>query len=32
MSDIRLSGGVPVLDADGHPVPMFVPGVSRVQR
>ncbi|RPI52390.1 MAG: TonB-dependent receptor, partial [Acidobacteria bacterium] len=32
MSDIRLSGGVPVLDGDGHPVMMFVPGVSRVQR
>ena len=32
LSDIRLAGGVPVLDADGHPVPTFVPGVSRVQR
>ncbi len=32
MSDIKLAGGVPVLDSDSHPVPMFVPGVSRVQR
>ena len=32
LSDIKLAGGVPVLDADGHPVPTFVPGVSRVQR
>jgi hypothetical protein len=26
------AAGAPVLDADGHPVPMFVPGTSRVQR
>jgi hypothetical protein len=32
MSDIRMTAGVPVLDADGHPIPMFVPNVSRVQR
>jgi carboxypeptidase family protein/TonB-dependent receptor-like protein len=32
LSDIKLAGGVPVLDADSHPVPTFVPGVSRVQR
>ncbi len=32
MSDIKVAGGVPVLDSDSHPVPMFVPGVSRVQR
>ena len=32
LSDIKLAGGVPVLDANGHPVPTFVPGVSRVQR
>ncbi len=27
-----MAGGVPVLDADGHPIPQFVPGFSRVQR
>ncbi len=32
LSDIKMAAGVPVLDGDGHPVPMFVPGVSRVQR
>jgi hypothetical protein len=32
MADIRLAGGVPVQDADGHPIPMFVPGTTRVQR
>jgi len=32
LSDIRMASGVPVVDADGHPVPTFVPGVSRVQR
>jgi hypothetical protein len=32
LSDFRQAGGVPVLDADGHPIPTFVPGVSRVQR
>ena len=32
MADIRLSGGVPMQDADGHPIPMFVPGTTRVQR
>jgi Carboxypeptidase regulatory-like domain/TonB dependent receptor/TonB-dependent Receptor Plug Domain len=32
MADIRMVGGVPVLDADGHPIPMFAPGTTRVQR
>ena len=32
MADVRLAGGVPMQDADGHPVPMFVPGTTRVQR
>ena len=32
LADVKAVGGVPVLDADGHPVPMFVPGVTRVQR
>jgi hypothetical protein len=32
LSDIRMAGGVPVVDADGHPIAQFVPGVSRVQR
>jgi len=26
------AAGAPILDADGHPIPLFVPGVSRVQR
>jgi hypothetical protein len=32
MADVRMAGGVPVLDADGHPIAQFVPGTSRVQR
>lgn len=32
MADVRTVGGVPVQDADGHPVAMFVPGVTRIQR
>ncbi len=32
MADIRQIGGVPAQDADGHPIPMFVPGTTRVQR
>jgi outer membrane receptor protein involved in Fe transport len=33
MSNFRVdAGGAPALDADGHPIPLFVPGVSRVQR
>ena len=32
MADVRLAGGVPLQDADGHPIPMFVPGTTRVQR
>jgi outer membrane receptor protein involved in Fe transport len=32
MADVKLAGGVPVQDADGHPIPMFVPGTTRVQR
>jgi len=32
LSDIKMGGGVPLVDADGHPIPTFVPGVSRVQR
>ena len=32
LSDFKVAGGVPMLDADGHPLPTFVPGVSRVQR
>ena len=32
MADIRMVGGVPVQDAEGHPVPQFVPGFTRVQR
>jgi hypothetical protein len=30
-SDYVISGGVPALDAQGRLIPMFVPGVSRVQ-
>ena len=26
------ASGAPILDSDGHPVPLFVPGTSRVQR
>lgn len=32
LADVRMAGGVPVLDADSHPIPMFVPGFTRVQR
>lgn len=32
LSDVLLSGGVPVQDAEGHPIPLFTPGVTRVQR
>ncbi|MEO5740379.1 MAG: TonB-dependent receptor, partial [Vicinamibacterales bacterium] len=32
MADVRMAGGVPVQDADGHPIPLFVPGITRVQR
>ena len=32
LADVKMVGGVPVLDADSHPIPMFVPGVTRVQR
>jgi hypothetical protein len=32
LADVLTSGGVPVQDADGHPIPLFVPGVTRVQR
>jgi hypothetical protein len=32
MADIKLAGGTPMQDADGHPIPMFVPGTTRVQR
>src|SRR5688572_14587789 len=32
MADIKLAGGAPMQDADGHPIPMFVPGTTRVQR
>ena len=32
LADIVMAGGVPVQDADGHPIAMFVPGVTRVQR
>jgi hypothetical protein len=32
LTDIQKTAGVPELDADGHPIPMFVPGFSRVQR
>jgi hypothetical protein len=32
LADVRLTGGVPVQDDDGHPIPMFVPGTTRVQR
>ena len=28
MADVRLAGGVPVQDADGHPIPQFVPGID----
>src|SRR5918992_747260 len=31
-SDIRMVGGVPSVDSDGHPIPQFVPGTTRVQR
>ena len=26
------AAGAPILDGDGHPIPLFVPGFSRVQR
>jgi outer membrane receptor protein involved in Fe transport len=32
MADVRMAGGVPVQDADGHPIPLFVPNSTRVQR
>lgn len=32
LADVRMAGGVPVQDADGHPIPMFVPNFTRVQR
>jgi hypothetical protein len=32
LADFRAVGGVPVQDADGHPIPQFVPNVTRVQR
>jgi hypothetical protein len=33
MSNFKVDGGgAPILDADGHPIPLFVPGTSRVQR
>jgi outer membrane receptor protein involved in Fe transport len=32
LADIQMSGGVPVMDAEGHPVPLFVPNFTRVQR
>jgi len=32
LADIVMAGGVPVQDAEGHPIAMFVPGVTRVQR
>lgn len=32
LADVRLAGGGPLLDADGHPIPMFTPGFTRVQR
>src|SRR5687767_7218238 len=32
LADVRMAGGAPVLDADSHPIPMFVPGFTRVQR
>ena len=33
MSDFQVdAAGVPVLDGDGHPIPRFTPGFSRVQR
>ena len=32
LADFVVAGGAPVLDADGHPIAMFVPNTSRVQR
>ena len=32
LADVRMAGGVPVQDTSGHPIPQFVPGVTRVQR
>ena len=32
LADVRVSGGVPDQDAEGHPVPQFVPGTTRVQK
>jgi outer membrane receptor protein involved in Fe transport len=32
LADFLMSGGAPVQDADGHPIPLFVPGTTRVQR
>jgi hypothetical protein len=32
LADVVVSGGVPMQDAEGHPIPLFVPGVTRVQR
>ena len=31
-ADVLMAGGVPVQDADGHPIPQFVPNVTRIQR
>ena len=32
LADIRMAGGVPLQDVDGHPIPQFVPNFTRVQR
>jgi hypothetical protein len=32
LTDVRVSGGVPEQDANGHPIPMFVPNFTRLQR
>ncbi|HET9467400.1 MAG TPA: TonB-dependent receptor, partial [Vicinamibacterales bacterium] len=32
LADVRMAGGVPLQDSDGHPIPVFTPGFTRVQR
>jgi hypothetical protein len=32
LADVQMVGGVPAMDAEGHPIALFVPNVTRVQR
>ena len=32
LADVLMAGGTPVLDANSHPIPLFVPNFTRVQR